>query len=116
MSMWKCEWKNYHECKKDYSYDPSTCIYENGKYLKSIADTSVITCDEIISVTDIISTKITNTIATNVTRNCHSKKVRDCYILHTDLLEIILLLIITVICYHSTKRSSKQKIIDALTI
>ena len=34
--------------KKDYSLNPSTCICENGKYLKSIDVTSVITCDEIM--------------------------------------------------------------------
>ena len=39
----------------------------NDKYLKIIADTSVITCDEIISVMDIVSIKVINTIATNVT-------------------------------------------------
>ena len=50
-------------------------IFENSKYLKSIADTSVIACDEIVSVMDIVSTKMTNTIATNVTKNWHSKKV-----------------------------------------
>ena len=44
-------------CKKDYSYNPSTCICVNRKYLKSITDTSVIACDEIISVMDIVSTK-----------------------------------------------------------
>ena len=44
----KCECKNYHKCKKDYSCNPNTCIYENSKYLKSIADTSVIAYDEII--------------------------------------------------------------------
>ena len=32
----KCECKNYRTCKKDYSWNPSTCIRENGKYLKSI--------------------------------------------------------------------------------
>ena len=54
-------------------------------------------CDEIISVMDVVSTKMTNTIATNVMStssiNCQSKKVRyktDCYILHTVLLVIIL--------------------------
>ena len=50
------------------------------------------------------STKKTNTIATNVTStasiNWHSKKVRGCYILHTVLLAIILILIVTIICYH----------------
>ena len=53
--------------------------------------------------------KKTNTIATNITStnsiNCHSKKVRDCYILHTVLLVIVLLLIIIFICY----RYAKQK-------
>ena len=91
----------------------------NSKYLKSIADTSVIECDEIILVTDIASTKMTNTIATNVTKNYHDKKARykfDCYILYTILLLIILLLIITIICYHYAKHRSKQKGFDALAI
>ena len=82
----QCECKNYHKCKKHYSWNPSTCICENSKYVKSIADTSVIMCDEIISVMDIVSKKMTNTIATNVSINCHTKKVRykiDCYILHS---------------------------------
>ena len=63
------EYENYCKCKKGYSWNPSTCICENSKYLKIIADTSVIACDEIISVMDIVSTKMTNTIATNVTKN-----------------------------------------------
>ena len=59
--------------KKDYIWNPSTCVCENRKTLKSIADTSVIACDEVISVMDIVSTKRTNTIATNVSVNCHKK-------------------------------------------
>ena len=50
-----------------------------------IADTSLITCNEIISAMAIVSTKMPNTIATNRTKSCPSKKVRykfDCYILH----------------------------------
>ena len=35
---WQCEWKNYQVCKEDYSRNPSTCICENGKYLKSVTD------------------------------------------------------------------------------
>ena len=58
-----------------------------SKYLKSIAKSSVIECDEIITVLDIVSTKRTNTMATYVMSTasitCHSIKVRDCYILHT---------------------------------
>ena len=57
----KC--KNYRRYKKDYSWNPSTCSCEKIRYFKSITDTSVITYDEIISVIDIVSTKMTNTIA-----------------------------------------------------
>ena len=73
-------------------------------------------CDEIAIAMDTVSTKNadaiarknTNTIATSVkittSINCHSKKVRDCYILHTVLLVIIVLLIITLTCYHYAKQ------------
>ena len=64
----QCVCKNYHECKKDYRRNPSTCTCENSKYLKSIADTSIIACDEIIHAMDITSTKMTNTIAANVNK------------------------------------------------
>ena len=101
----KCECKNDRKSKKNYSWNSSICICENSKYLKSIADTSVTECDEIISVMDIAST----------TKNCHSKKARykfDCYILHTVLLVIIFILIITIICYYY----ADQEGINALTI
>ena len=83
--------------------------------VRIVSDTSVITCDEIISVMDIVSTKMTNTIATDVSINSNDKKARSCYILHTVLLVIILLLIMTTICYHYVKHRSKQKSIDELT-
>ena len=94
----------------------SACLCENSKYLKSIDDNSVITCDENLSVMDVATTRMTNAIATNVTNgssiNCHRKKVRVYYNLHTVLIAIILLLIITIIRHHY----SKQKSIDASTI
>ena len=37
-----------HACEKDYIWNPATCSSENFKYLASIIDNSVITCDEII--------------------------------------------------------------------
>ena len=46
----QCEFKNYCKRKTDYSWIISTCVCDKSKYLKSIADNSVITCDEIISV------------------------------------------------------------------
>ena len=119
------ECKNYRKCKRDYSCNPSTRVCENSKYLKSVADTSVTECDEIVIFIDIVSSKQTNNIATKMTNtittkmtntittiNCHSKKVRDWYILHTVLLVIILLFIIIIVCYYH----AKQKYINALTI
>ena len=103
----QCECKNYNY-EKYYSWNPSTCICENCKHLKSVVNTSVTECDKIVIVMNNLSTKKTNTITTNVTStvsiNCHSKKVRDCYILHTVLLAIILLLIFTIICYHYAEK------------
>ena len=46
----QCECKLYHTCKKDYTWNLSTCICENGNYLKSIDDTLVILFNEIINV------------------------------------------------------------------
>ena len=34
-----------HAKKKNYSWNPSSCISENPKYLKSIADTSKNVCN-----------------------------------------------------------------------
>ena len=99
----QCECKNCHTCKKFYRWNPSTCICENSKYLKS---TSVTECGEIIIVINNVSTK--KTIATNVTSaasiNCDSIKVRCFHILHTVLWAIILLLVIIIICYHYAKQ------------
>ena len=65
-------------------------------------------CDKIITVIDIVSTKKTNAIEKNITSaasiKSHSKKVRDCYFLHTVLLVIILLLIIILICYYAKQK------------
>ena len=52
MKTCQLECINYRTCKKDYNWNPSTCICENSKYLKSIADSSVIECDGIITVMD----------------------------------------------------------------
>ena len=97
----QCVCKNFRKCKS-YNWNPSTCICENSKYLKIIADISITECDEIITV----SSKKANTIATTVTStaliNYHTKNVPNYYILHTFLLVITLLLIITIIFYFYT--------------
>ena len=71
---------------------------------------------EIINVMNIVSAKMTNTIAANIVStaslNCHSKKLRDCFTLHTVLLSIILLSLTIIVCYYY----AKQKGINGLTI
>ena len=55
-----CDCKNpkeHNSSKKDYSWNHATCSCENGKYLRSITDGSVITCDEIIEETKNYSNK-----------------------------------------------------------
>ena len=43
----QCKCKVGHVCEKDYVCNPSACSFENGKYLVSIMDDLVITCDNI---------------------------------------------------------------------
>ena len=38
--------KKHHICEKDYIWNPAACSCNNGKYLASITDNSVITCDK----------------------------------------------------------------------
>ena len=69
-----CQYKNYRKGKKYCIWNPSTYICGNSKYLKKIADTSVIMCDKVISAMDILSTKMTNTLAPNLTKTFILKK------------------------------------------
>ena len=73
------------QAKKDYSWNPSTCTCQNSKYLERIADASVIECDENTTVMDKKKNAIATDIKSTASVNCHSKKVKDCYILHTVL-------------------------------
>ena len=104
--MYEC--KNYQMCKENFSWNPSTCICKNGKYLGSSNDNSVIRCGKIISAVGNVSATVSSTVSTNF---CN-KKVRykmDFYILLTVFLVIILLFIIAIICYYYAKHRSKQK-------
>ena len=47
-NKYRCECKKHHIREKDSIWNPDTCCCENGKYLASIIDDSVITCDETI--------------------------------------------------------------------
>ena len=55
----RCECKNnkkYNGFKKNYIWNPATCSCENGKYVGSVTDDSLIMCDEIIEETKIVPT------------------------------------------------------------
>ena len=43
---------------KDYTWNPTSCSCENGQYLASITDNSLITCDEIIEQTKTTPTTV----------------------------------------------------------
>ena len=94
-------------CEKDYIWNPATCSCKNGKYLASIIDDSVITCDEIIE-----ETKTIPIIQSEKNTICKTKNV---YILLTFLLISTALLIAVSInicifnicintCYHITSK------------
>ena len=85
--------------------NPSTFIYENSRYLKSIVGGSVIASDKIMNIVNNASTNVKNTISKNVTSpvsiNFDDKKVRykmDCYIFHT----LLLVTIMTIMCDQSS--------------
>ena len=60
-------------CNENYNWNATTCICENGKYLGSIIDNSVITCDKIMSGTYSVSTNATCTVSTSF----YNKKVKN---------------------------------------
>ena len=75
----KCQYecKKHTICEKDYIWNPATCSCENGKYLASVMDVSLITCDEIIESCD----KETKTIPTNFNEKKQPAKHKT-YIVH----------------------------------
>ena len=100
----RCEWKNkkkHYVCKKAYIWNPATCSCENGKYLATIIDDSVITCDEII--------EETKTVPTNFNEKNITCKTKNSYILLVFLLITIELLIAVGIYCYLIKYKAKQK-------
>ena len=73
--QFKC--KNYRQCKKDYSWNPGTCICENSKYLKSVVDTSVTECDEIVIVMNNLSTNKDKCYNNNCCKYCFNKLAQE---------------------------------------
>ena len=95
-----------HVCKKDYVWNPSKCIWENGEYLASIMDDSMILCDEIIkSYDEEIKTILTNFSEKNVT--C---KTQNLYVLLAFLLVTTSLLTAISIYFYMIKYLTKHSL------
>ena len=72
--------QKHHVCERNCTWDPSTCICENGKYLGIIIGDSEIICDELREVAKSIPTKTvlkkTNPINFNKKkRNLYNRKI-----------------------------------------
>ena len=96
-----------------------TCSCENGEYLANCIDDFALMCDSIVNAADSITTNGSVKVMNSIPTNFRNKKVRfkmDCWILSTVLLLVILLFLITIICYHYTEHRPKQKTIGTLTI
>ena len=90
--------------KKDYTLNPATCSCENGKYLASIIDDLVITCDEIIE-----ETKTENSHKKFFyEKNAICKTKNFCILLAFLLFNIALLIAASIYCY-LIKYKWKQK-------
>ena len=63
--------------KKDYIWNPAACSYKNGKYLASIIDDLVITCDETIDVEAVSNDKETKTVRTLFSEKNQSVKHKN---------------------------------------
>ena len=86
----RCECKKQHICEKDYIWNLVVCSCENGKYLASIIDDSVITRDEIIEETKAVPINF-------------NEKKQNFYILCAFLLITIALLIAVSTYYYLIK-------------
>ena len=92
-------------CDKDYIWNPSTYIYENGTHLASIIYYLAITFDEYMQSCD----KETKTITTNFNEKKSICKTQNFYILLAFLLIAILLLRSFNIYCRLKKYQAKQK-------
>ena len=101
----RCESKKHHIHEKEYVWNKITYICENGKYLASIIDDLMITCDEVIESCD----EETKTIPKNLNEKNVTCKTQSFYILLNYLLiTIVLLMAVSIYCY-LIKHQAKQK-------
>ena len=105
-----CERKKHNISEKHYIWNPATCSTENGKYLTSIIENSVITCDEIIGAD--AEAKSYNEEKETVPANFNEKKQpvrRKVSVLFSFLLTTILLLMAVSIYGYLIKYWVEQK-------
>ena len=95
--------KKDHIWEKEYVWNPSTCICENGKYLGNVMDDSAIICDDVTNADVKLSPKDdveTKTIPRNFNEKKVTCKMQNLYILLAFLLITIALLVaVSVYCY-----------------
>ena len=102
----RCETKKHHMCEKDYIWNPAICSCQNGKYLASIIDDSVIMRDKIINAEK-------NTVTTNFNEKNAICKIKVYYFLLAFFLMTILLLIAaSIYCYLKQKHLLPHYITD----
>ena len=106
----RCECKKHHICEKDYIWNPAAC--ENGKYLVSIIDDSVITCDEIIDAEAKSNDEEVNTVPTNFNEKNVTCKTHNFHVLLASLLITIALLIaVSIYCYLIKYRPKQEHLL-----
>ena len=101
-----CRCKNLrkiHVCEKDNICNPSTCTCENGNYLESIIGDSVITCNEIIEVTN-LNRKLRGHKFKRKKVNLHYKNFLYFYILSITMSLLIIVSIYSYLVKHIWKR------------
>ena len=74
----ECKSKNYCTCTKDCICNPSTCIHENGKYVKGIAVTLLSICNEIIDAMGNVWTNVIDAMPANM-KNTNVTSVNTCH-------------------------------------
>ena len=89
--------------KQNRRFKLAKCTYENGKYVESIIDNSVIMCDEI---TDLVQSA---TLATTKQQNNKNRFNKKCfnkkhlnkflYFIHLLLITLVLLIAVNFYCY-----------------
>ena len=108
-----CECKNlkeHHIYEKDYIWNLATCSCKNGKYLTSIIDDSVITCDEIIEAVAKSYYKTTKTVPIK-TVSTKSTTTNFFDFLIYLLITIALLIVVSIYCYLIKYRGKRKTFI-----